>query len=139
MSFLANLGILPSRNPADFVPARNSVPFIVGKRYSDGDVQRHIFSLHREFADSWRICGEFLCVAVNPSNIDESSYSIDDDVVAEYAGMIRCGSVPPPIVLDYDGDFIDGGHRHASAIMAGLTEIVALVQVEDIQDPPDDE
>lgn len=130
VGFLSKLGLSV---PAE--PARADVgPFVVGRRYSEGHVQRHILRLHRDFADSWRICGDFLCVSVPADAIEGSSYSVDDDTVSEYAQMIRCGSLPPAIVLDYDGDFIDGGHRHAAAILAGSNEILALVQISDIQE-----
>lgn len=114
-------------------------PHVPGHRYSDGDVQRHIMGMHDGFEDSWRICGDFLCMSVSVADIDDSVYAIDSDTVDEYAALIQDGSLPPVIVLDYEGDFIDGGHRHLAAKVAGSSHVIALIQIENVQEDPDDD
>ena len=135
MGFLSSIGV----DVSAFKRGVRGDGFLAGCIYGDGDVQRHILGIHRDFADSWRLCGDFACVLLPPARIDPSSYSIETDTVDEYASRIRNGSVPPPVVLDYDGDFIDGGHRHAAALAAGAGEMLALVQIADIQEDPDEE
>lgn len=141
MSFLSSIGVDPAEIVARGEPIEMHVPGKIseGFRYSDGDVQRHILRLQGGFEDSWRICGDFVCVLVSPVKLEASQYTINPSDVDEYACLIRKGSLPPPIVVDYDGDFIDGGHRHAAAIEAGLDSLLALVQVEDLQESPDED
>lgn len=98
--------------------------------YGEGDIQRHILSHHQEFVDHWRICGDFLCLELEPKLIRPSTHNIDKGIVQEYA---KLSSSPPPIVLDFDGDFIDGGHRHAAALLKESPKILTLVQITDGQ------
>lgn len=112
--------------------------FQPGKTYTEGSVQRHILGLHDEFADSWRICGDFLCIEIDPQDVDDSNYDIDQEKVKEYTKRLWTEPNTPPIVLNFEGDIIDGGHRHAAAKLLG-TSILALVQIEDSQEDPDEE
>ena len=131
MSLLENIGV--STENAQHGGSCESIQ--EGLKYGDGDVHRYILKLHgREFADAWRIAGNFFCVEICPSKLNESEWSIDDEKVEKYVSFIKAGSPVPAVVVDYHGSFIDGGHRHAAALLAACPKIRVLVQIENEQD-----
>lgn len=111
------------------MPAKSPIPpdALHGALFRDGDVQRHILSLHRDFEDSDRIedCN-FVMLRVPPAALEESEWEVSEAVAREYAAR----STPfPPIVVDSSGSFIDGGHRHRAAILRGDSLIPVLAPV----------
>jgi hypothetical protein len=64
--------------------------FIPGQRYGDGIVQRHILHYHGNgFSDFFRICGDFLCIEIDPALIEESEWDIDPELVEKYAALCK--------------------------------------------------
>jgi hypothetical protein len=98
----------------------------VGQRYDASDVLIYVQNLHGGFEDDDRITGYFDCILMNPRNIPESSYMIDDDKVDD---MARLDTEFPPIVVSRNLDIIDGGHRLAASVKRGDKEIKVLKQV----------
>ena len=98
----------------------------VGQRYIDWDVLVYVQNMHAGFGDDHRIHGYFDCLLMNPKNIPESQYMIDDDKVND---MAKLETNFPPIVVDKNLDIIDGGHRLAAAVLRGDTKIRVLKQV----------
>ena len=71
-----------------------------------------------------RIDGSYKLVEMPVSAIPESEWEIWQDKVDEYASR----PTPfPPVVLDNNLSFIDGGHRHAAAIDRGDKTIMAFL------------
>jgi hypothetical protein len=98
----------------------------VGQKYSDWDVLVYVQNMQHEFADDHRVSGYFNCLMMNPRDIPESPYEINDEHVAELAATREPF---PPIVLDKHLDIIDGGHRLAAAVRRGDREIKVLKQI----------
>ncbi len=99
--------------------------FEVGKSYDSGDVFNYILSQHEDFEDDDRLYGTFKCVEMNPKDIEESEFNIDDDKVERLSKSVR---IFPPIVLNSFGWIIDGGHRLAASKLRGDTKIKVLIQ-----------
>jgi hypothetical protein len=98
----------------------------VGRYYGDGDVQRYVHDLHKEFVDDDRIDGTFLMMEIDPASIESSEWDIDEEKVQEFSELT---TEIPPIVLDEDGSIIDGGHRLEAAKMLNMSTIKVLKQV----------
>jgi hypothetical protein len=97
-----------------------------GQRYDASDVLIYVQNLHGGFEDDDRITGYFDCILMNPRDIPESSYMIDDDKVD---AMARLDTEFPPIVVSRNLDIIDGGHRLSASVKRGDKEIKVLKQV----------
>lgn len=93
-----------------------------------GVVQRLIHAIHPGFEDDWRIQGPFLRVDLDPWKIPESEWETDEEKIAKFLARLTQGEIPPPVVIDYLGNFIDGGHRHAAARLARKT-LRCLIQI----------
>jgi len=100
--------------------------FQVGESYSDYDVLMYIMSQHEDFEDDYRVSGTFKCLEMNPKDIEESEYNIEDSDVEL---LIRSGQPYPPIVLNKFGWIIDGGHRLEAAKLRGDEKIKVLKQL----------
>ena len=100
--------------------------FKVGKFYSDGDILNYVKSLHEDFYDDDRIEGVYKLTEISPDDIGESEWEIDDWKVDEYANK---STEFPPIVIDSDGNIIDGGHRLEAARIRGDEKILVFIPV----------
>lgn len=68
----------------------------------------------------------FVCLEMNPNDIEESEWHIDDDKIRQ---LSQSKKPFPPIVLNSNGWIIDGGHRLAAAKLRGDSKIKVLKQV----------
>jgi len=105
--------------------SRNTtVDLTVGAIACEGTIQRYILKLHREFEDSDRINGDYVLTLLKVADIPESEWDIDPENVAAYAKLTTAF---PPVVLDHHRSFIDGGHRHAAAVLRNDETILAWI------------
>jgi len=96
----------------------------IGDIFSDGDIQRYILEMHPDFEDSDRINGDYVLVNVPVTDIAPSEWELFGDKI----DMFKNKQTPfPPIVLDRNLSFIDGGHRHHAALERGDRTILALM------------
>jgi len=100
--------------------------FYVGEKYDSDAVFHYVMSQHPGFEDDDRIYGVFQCLEMNPKDIEESEYVIDDDKVEQLA---RSDKPFPPVVLNSFGWIIDGGHRLSAAKLRGDSKIKVLKQI----------
>jgi len=99
--------------------------FPIGSLYGEGDIHRFILTIHRGFEDDHRVNGVYQLKWVNPIHLMDSEWYIDDDKVQS---MISSDTNMPPIVVNKDGDVVDGGHRLMAAKKTKKNRILAFIQ-----------
>lgn len=113
-------------SPAVLLLLEGSFDFSIGQVLSDGDIQRYIYALHPDFEDDDRIEGDYVLVQVPVASIPESEWETNEELAQRFAST----KTPfPPVVLDTQLSFIDGGHRHRAAQIRGDSTIRAFVPV----------
>ena len=93
--------------------APSPADFQLGQVISEGTIQRYISAMHPDFADDHRIAGDYMLVNLPIAEVPESEWEISDEKAAAYAAML---TPLPPVVLDRNLSFVDGGHHSALPI-----------------------
>jgi hypothetical protein len=106
--------------------APSPADFQLGQVISEGTIQRYISAMHPDFADDHRIAGDYMLVNLPIAEVPESEWEISDEKAAAYAAML---TPLPPVVLDRNLSFVDGGHRHVAAQLRGASHLAAFVPV----------
>lgn len=104
-----------------------------------GDIQHDVVAavavLTKEDEDEVRIGLEngpsmLPLVGVSPNAIFDANRSVSEPVVEAYAQALREGTKMPPVLIDSSRApilaLIEGGHRVAAAVHAGVPEISAI-------------
>lgn len=99
--------------------------FPVGKLYKEGDVHKFILNIHKGFEDDFRVNGKYKLSWVSPNTLPDSEWDVDETKVDELAAITN---QLPPIVVNKNGDIVDGGHRLAAAKKTGKNKILAFIQ-----------